>query len=64
METSYDYGLWIFTANAADLIIWPILTITHYRLAMREEREVMEQYPVEYAQYRQKVPALIAPQKT
>jgi protein-S-isoprenylcysteine O-methyltransferase Ste14 len=41
------------------LIMWPILILAYYRLAMREERDVTKQFGQEYLEYKKRVPAFI-----
>lgn len=52
-------GMLIQWPTLLTLIMWPILMVAYYRLAMREERKVIKEFPEEYEQYRQKVPAFI-----
>lgn len=56
-------GMLIQWPTLLTLLMWPILMVAYYQLAMREEREVMEAFPLEYEQYRQRVPAFIPSSK-
>ncbi|MGE0269410.1 MAG: isoprenylcysteine carboxylmethyltransferase family protein [Candidatus Omnitrophota bacterium] len=39
------------------LVMWPILMFSYYRLAMREERDVAQQFGKLYEEYKKQVPA-------
>jgi len=52
-------GMLIQWPTIITLIMWPILMYAHYRLAMREEREVEEKFGTEYEAYRETVPTFI-----
>lgn len=41
------------------LLMWPILTLAYYRLALREEREMIERFGPAYEAYRSTVPAFV-----
>ena len=41
------------------ILMWPVLIFAYYRLAMREERDVEQQFAHEYAEYKKRVPAFI-----
>ena len=41
------------------LIMWPILIFAYYKLAMREERHLLEEFGQSFLQYRSRVPAFI-----
>lgn len=43
----------------ATLILWPFVIAMYVRLARREERDVMVEYPEAYAAYKERVPAFI-----
>lgn len=50
-------GLLIQWPTFITLLMWPVLIFAYYRLARREERNVSQQFPAEYAAYKAKVPA-------
>lgn len=52
-------GMLIQWPTILTLIMWPLLMVAYYRLAMREENNVTEQFGDEYRQYRKQVPAFI-----
>ncbi len=52
-------GLFIQWPSLTTLIMWPILMWTYYRLAMREEKDVENQFGKAYLDYKSKVPAFI-----
>lgn len=41
------------------IVMWPVLIVAYYRLALREERDVEKQFGKEYAAYKKRVPAFI-----
>ena len=41
------------------LLMWPVLIVAYYRLAMREEREVEKKFGETYQEYKRRVPAFI-----
>jgi methanethiol S-methyltransferase len=41
------------------LLMWPILMFAYYRLAMREERDVEQDFGAEYRDYKKRVPAFV-----
>lgn len=43
----------------ATLLLWPFVIAMYVRLARREERDVMQEYPEAYAAYRERVPAFV-----
>lgn len=43
----------------ATLLLWPFVIAMYVRLARREERDVLAEYPHDYAEYRERVPAFI-----
>lgn len=45
------------------LVMWPILILAYYRLAMKEERDVEKQFGKEYSEYKKRVPAFIPRRK-
>ncbi len=60
------FGLFLLTTGMLiqwptflTLVMFPILILAYYRLAMREERQAIEQFGAAYAEYRQRVPAFI-----
>lgn len=57
-------GMLIQWPTLLTILMWPILMYAYYRLAMREERAVMKEFPLEYQAYRQRVPAFIPSRKT
>lgn len=52
-------GLLVHWATIPLLIMWPILGIQYYRLAKREEREMVEEFGDAYREYQRKVPMFI-----
>ena len=52
-------GLLVQWPTFITLVLWPFLTFAYYRLAMKEEREVSQEFPAEYARYRESVPAFL-----
>ncbi len=52
-------GMLVQWPTVLTLLMWPLLTWAYYRLAMREEREMIEHFGVAYAVYRQQVPAFL-----
>ena len=52
-------GFFIQWPSILTLIMWPILMWTYYRLAMKEERDVEEQFGRAYLDYKKRVPAFI-----
>ena len=49
-------GFMIQWPTVTTLILWPFVITMYVKLARREEREVLAQYPVEYRQYMERVP--------
>ena len=48
---------WMFRwINPTILIMYPILLILYYKLARREERQVLEEYGDEYLKYKESTP--------
>jgi len=41
------------------LLMWPLLTLAYYRLARREEEEMIARFGAEYEAYRKRVPAFV-----
>ncbi len=41
------------------LVMWPVLMFAYFRLAMREERDLLEQFGQGFLDYRRKVPAFV-----
>lgn len=41
------------------LVMWPVLMFSYYKLAMREERDVAQQFGKVYEEYKKQVPAFI-----
>jgi methanethiol S-methyltransferase len=52
-------GMFIQWPTLLTLVMWPILMVAYYRLALREERDAMEMFGFVYEQYRHAVPAFI-----
>lgn len=52
-------GLLIQWPSLTTVIMWPILMIAYYRLAMREEREIERHFREEYVEYKKRVPAFV-----
>ncbi len=53
------FGLLVQWPTFITLVLWPFLTFAYYRLAMKEEREVAEEFPEAYVAYRKEVPAFV-----
>jgi protein-S-isoprenylcysteine O-methyltransferase Ste14 len=49
-------GLLIHWATIPLLVMWPLLVIQYYRLAKKEEKEMLSQFGEEYKEYMEKVP--------
>lgn len=52
-------GMLIQWPTLITLVMWPILMYAYYRLAMREEKAVEEQFGEAYRQYKKRVPAFV-----
>jgi protein-S-isoprenylcysteine O-methyltransferase Ste14 len=52
-------GMLIQWPTFLTLLMWPILTLAYYRLALREEREMLEKSGTAYEAYRSVVPAFV-----
>lgn len=52
-------GMNIQYTTIPTLLMWPILIVLYYRLAMQEEKEVEEKFGQEYRQYKEKTPMFI-----
>ena len=52
-------GMLVQWPTALTLVMWPVLTFAYYRLAMREEREMLAQFSEAYEAYRRRVPAFV-----
>ncbi len=52
-------GMLIQWPTLITLIMWPVLMIAYYRLALREEKAVIEQFGEVYLEYKRRVPAFI-----
>ncbi len=52
-------GMMIQWPTIITVIMWPILMLMYYRLALREERQMEEIFGDEYVEYRQRVPAFV-----
>lgn len=52
-------GFLIQWPSLTTLIMWPILIFAYYRLAMRDERDMEQQFGQNFIEYRRRVPAFI-----
>jgi protein-S-isoprenylcysteine O-methyltransferase Ste14 len=52
-------GMLIQWPTILTLIMWPVLIIAYYRLALKEEKIMTGKYGIEYTIYKQNVPAFI-----
>ncbi len=52
-------GFLIQWPSVTTLIMWPILMFAYYKLAMREERDMEEQFGQEFLEYKTRVPAFL-----
>lgn len=52
-------GMLIQWPTLITLVMWPLLMVAYYRLAMREERIVEEEFGEAYREYKKNVPAFI-----
>lgn len=52
-------GLIVHWATIPLLVMWPILGLQYYRLARKEEQELVEEFGDEYVGYQEKVPMFI-----
>ncbi len=52
-------GMLIQWPTALTLLMWPLLAVTYYRLARREEREASQRFGAAYDGYRTEVPAFV-----
>lgn len=52
-------GFMIQWPTVATLILWPFVIRMYYRLARREERDVMAKFPKEYGEYMKRTPMFI-----
>ena len=52
-------GFLIQWPSLTTLVMWPVLMFAYYRLAMREEKELTEQFGKDFIQYKNRVPAFI-----
>ena len=50
-------GLMIQWPTLVTLLLWPVMLLVYYRLAMKEERKMIELFGERYLQYRKSVPA-------
>lgn len=53
------FGFLIQWPTVITLIMWPFLFIMYYKLALREEKDVLRKHKKEYIKYRKKVPMFI-----
>ena len=51
----YGFPLTIYLLFS--LVMWPILMITYYHLAMKEEKDVEKVFGKQYEEYKRRVPA-------
>ena len=52
-------GMLIQWPTALTLLMWPLLGWAYYRLAMREEAEMVAQFGADYEAYRRRLPAFV-----
>jgi protein-S-isoprenylcysteine O-methyltransferase Ste14 len=52
-------GLLVHWATIPLLVMWPLLVIQYYRLAKKEEAEMLSQFGEEYRKYMEKVPMFL-----
>ncbi|MFQ5689985.1 MAG: methyltransferase family protein [Gemmatimonadota bacterium] len=52
-------GMLVQWPTLLTLLMWPLLTLAYYRLALREEREMVARFGPFYEAYRKEVPAFI-----
>ncbi len=52
-------GMLVQWPTALTFIMWPLLTWAYYRLAKKEEREMMDMFGAAYESYRRRVPAFV-----
>lgn len=52
-------GMLIQWPTLLTFVMWPVLMFAYYRLAMREEREMLRKFGPEYDGYRRRVPAFM-----
>lgn len=52
-------GFLIQWPSLTTLVMWPVLIFAHYRLAMREEKDMVNQFGDKYLEYRKKVSAFV-----
>jgi protein-S-isoprenylcysteine O-methyltransferase Ste14 len=52
-------GMLIQWPTVLTLAMWPVLMVAYYRLAMREEREMLARFGAEYEAYAERVPAFL-----
>lgn len=52
-------GFLIQWPSLTTLVMWPVLMFVYYRLAMREEKDLAEQFGKDFIQYKNRVPAFI-----
>jgi protein-S-isoprenylcysteine O-methyltransferase Ste14 len=50
-------GLMIQWPTLVTLLLWPVMAGVYYRLAMKEEKKMIEQFGEEYLEYKRSVPA-------
>ena len=54
-----SFGLLVHWATLPLLIMWPLLVLQYYRLARREEAEMVTQFGEEYREYMKRVPMFL-----
>lgn len=52
-------GMLVQWPTLATLLMWPVLALAYYRLAMREEREMIARFGDAYETYRRRVPLFV-----
>jgi len=45
------------------LVMWPVLMVAYYKLALKEEKNVEEQFGQEFLEYRNRVPLMFFPKR-
>jgi protein-S-isoprenylcysteine O-methyltransferase Ste14 len=52
-------GFLIQWPSLTTLIMWPILIFAYYKLAIREEKDLVKQFGPEFLEYKKRTPALV-----
>lgn len=55
------FGQLVHWPTLPTLVLFPVIVYAYYRLALREEGEMVKRFPQAYAAYREAVPALFLP---